>query len=168
MKNKLIILISLLLGASMLLSSCGGAKVSDKGTTDVGASDVIGEGIPADATVKVWMSPSFTKIHQTQRAPAKLPKDISVQMACNEKESAQVTVRSTHSVSGLELVMTGDHRRDNTAACGGLVSLIFHFFLHFQHFLLHFLSLLDHIHVHTAATVAAAETAFCHKCHSLF
>lgn len=108
MKNKLIILISLLLGASMLLSACGGAS-GDKdpaGSSENGTSAEKGEGIPEDATVKVWMSPSFTKIHQTQRAPSKTPKSCSVNMARNESESCQVTVRSTHSVSGLKLVMT--------------------------------------------------------------
>ena len=51
---------------------------------------------------------------------------------------------------------------DHAAARSSLILLDLQLLLHFQHVLLHFLGLLDHVHVHAAAH-RAAETAFCHS-----
>ena len=105
MKNKLKAILTLLLALTLLFCSCssGGGKEETEKPTE---STSVAEGISENATVKIWVSEPFNKVHQTQRAPAKLPKEISVQMAANEKESAQVTVRVSENASGLKIIKT--------------------------------------------------------------
>ena len=56
-----------------------------------------------------------------------------------------------------------DLRRHDAAAGRSLIGLLLHLLLHFQHVLLHFLGLLDHVHIHAAAHHGPAPvTAFCH------